>query len=155
LPVSYKKFLLIFNGGFICPQYFRSGIANPSDLETAKWNSLIIFGSEEMFEAYRELDSKSWKLSADWQGVYPIIPIARAENNELLVVINPLQAGESPIFDAFHEDPICDWGIIAENFADFLSQYLISDGKLNTIGYDSSQTASDWLPPSGWKFFTE
>ncbi len=155
LPHSCQKFLHKFNGGFICPEYFRFGIAKESDLETARWNSLYIFSLEEMYQKYSELQSRKWKLSSDWQGVYPIIPVARAENNELLVIINPLQGGESPVFDAFHEDPVCDWGIIARDFTEFLSRYLASDGMLNTIGYDSSQTAADFLPPSGWKSLPE
>lgn len=87
----------------------------------------------------------------DWQGVYPIIPIARAINNELLVIVNPLQSGESPVFDAFHEDPICDWGILYDSFADFLESYLELDGKISTIS-SADKTAENYIPETGWKF---
>lgn len=151
LPKSYKKFLLKFNGGFICPTYFKGQTQDQERLATAKWNTLTIFSLQELFQRYQELDAWNWKLYNDWQGVYPIIPIARAVNNELLVIINPLNNGESPVFDAFHEEPYFDWGILSDNFADFLENYLELEGKISTIS-SSDETAEDYLPQSGWKF---
>lgn len=151
LPLSYRKFLLKFNGGFICPDYFKGNIESFEKLDTAKWNSITIFSLRELYAKYQDLDSWSWKLFNDWRGVYPIVPVARAENNELLVIINPLKNGESPVFDAFHEDPFYDWGILSNDFAEFLESYLNSDGRLSTISY-TKETAESYIPETGWKF---
>lgn len=148
LPHSYREFLKTCNGGFICDdiQLKKRNYV----VEGAKWNSLSIFSLEELYWEYMVVNMRKWKLHPSWHGVYPIVPIARTQNNELLVIINPLKNCESPIFDAFHEDPIYDWGILYKSFAEFLESYLREGNNLSQISF-SSETAENYMPGEGWK----
>jgi tetratricopeptide (TPR) repeat protein len=152
LPKSYKSFLLKHNGGFVCRKSLEKVLSQPNGFETARWNSLEIFGTREIIQHYEKLRDQNWKLDWDWKGVYPIIPMGLTDANELLVFINPLDSeDESPVFDAFHEDPTNDWGIISENFTEFLSTFISVDGAMSTIASNSLKTARDFLPECGWK----
>jgi len=75
--------------------------------------------------------------------------------NELIIFVNtPFGDPESPVFDAFHEEPASAWGIIAPTFTEFLGQYTGSKGNPETIGATPAKTAEQlrWTPsPEEWK----
>jgi tetratricopeptide (TPR) repeat protein len=152
LPKSYREFLLKFDGGFICTNFLAAKIKLHNDIETAKWNSLNILSLEEMHQEYVDLSDRNWKMPLDWDGVYPLVPFARTNINELLVFVQPLNPEfESPVFDAFHEDPVYDWGVLYDNFSEFLKDYLSQQGMLKTISSAKAETIQQFLPESGWK----
>ncbi len=144
LPHSYRTFLKNFNGGFICSESIAKYIKKRNDIETAAWNSLFIFGTTEIREGYARLRDMSWKLSSGWKEVYPFIPFCSTEIQEKLVFVLPLdENSESPVFDAFHEEPYSDWGILYNNFEDFLESYI--DGNIKTIASAKAKTAIDFV----------
>lgn len=153
LPDSYKAFLKRFDGGFICGPDLTS-MVKEGDIETVQWNSFVLFGIRELISKYEDLDSQSWKIW-DFQGPYPYIPFASTPINELVVFVNrPWGASESPVFDAFHEDPANDWGILAPTFRDFLAQYLTAEGDPSAIGAEPECSAPElcWEPgPVEWE----
>jgi len=145
LPASYKEFLLQYDGGFICDDVLEGIIKRDKSLETAKWNNCYIFGIQELISEYIDLHDKNWKLF-DWEGVYPIVPFARNQTHDLVVFIMPLDdSHESPVFDAFHEDPAKSWGIITGNFSDFLGKYLDTHGQMNCISSSSEKSSGDFF----------
>jgi len=151
LPASYKEFLLTFDGGFICDDKLEEIIKRDHNTETAVWNSCNIFGFKEMMQEYIDLSDRDWKVY-NWIGIYPIIPFARTQTNELLVFILPLNdGGESPVFDAFHEEHMSEWGIMASGFTDFLDNYIEAKGQLNCISKSETAHAPHELAKSGWK----
>jgi len=144
LPHSYRTFLKNFNGGFICSESIAKFIKKRNDFETAAWNSLFIFGTTEIQEEYSKLRDMNWKLFSDLKEVYPFIPFCRTEIQEKLVFVLPLnENSESPVFDAFHEDPYSDWGILYNNFEEFLESYI--DGSIKTIASAKAKTAIDFV----------
>ena len=144
LPHSYRTFLKNFNGGFICSESIAKFIKKRNDFETAAWNSLFIFGTTEIQEEYSKLRDMNWKLFSDLKEVYPFIPFCRTEIQEKLVFVLPLnENSESPVFDAFHEDPYSDWGILYNNFEEFLESYI--DGSIKTIAPTKAKTAIDFV----------
>ncbi len=144
LPHSYRTFLKNFNGGFICSESIAKFIKKRNDFETAAWNSLFIFGTTEIQEEYSKLRDMNWKLFSDLKEVYPFIPFCRTEIQEKLVFILPLdENSESPVFDAFHEDPYSDWGILYNNFEEFLESYIA--GSIKTIASAKAKTAIDFV----------
>ena len=155
LPASYKEFLLHFNGGFICNDKLEKIVKRDNNTETAVWNSCNILSLEEMMQEYIDLSDRQWKLY-QWEGIYPVIPFGRTNINELLVFLLPLDDNnESPVFDAFHEDPISDWGTISADFADFLEKYIETKGQLNCIASTDTGSQQHQLAQSGWKMPTE
>jgi len=144
LPHSYRTFLKNFNGGFICSESIAKFIKKRNDFETAAWNSLFIFGTTEIQEEYSKLRDMNWKLFSDLKEVYPFIPFCRTEIQEKLVFVLPLnENSESPVFDAFHEDPYSDWGVLYNNFEEFLESYI--DGSIKTIASAKAKTAIDFV----------
>ncbi len=151
LPNSYKKFLLNYDGGFICGEKLAEIILRDKSLETAEWNSLKIFSVTELIYYYDKYSTNNWKLDEDWEGVYPVIPFARTETQELLVFIADTGVDEYPIFDAFHEDPVSDWGKLFDSFEEFFERYVTEMGELKTISDADQPTAEKFLPDSGWR----
>jgi tetratricopeptide (TPR) repeat protein len=108
-----------------------------------------------MMQEYIDLSDRQWKLY-QWEGIYPVIPFGRTTINELLVFILPLDDNnESPVFDAFHEDPMNDWGVISVDFAEFLERYLDTKGQLNCISSSDTGNKQHQLAQSGWKMSAE
>jgi hypothetical protein len=153
LPESYKAFLELFDGGFIFGPSLMS-VAERGDMETVRWNSFVLFGIRELMSHYEDLVDRDWKVY-DFEGPFPYIPFASTPVNELLVFVNrPWGASESPVFDAFHEEPADAWGVVAPTFGDFLLQYLDSGGNPSSIGSESDLKATEmrWEPdPGTWE----
>jgi tetratricopeptide (TPR) repeat protein len=155
LPASYKEFLKHYNGGFICSDQLEDIIKRENSTETAVWNNCYIFSLEEMIDEYINLSDRTWKLY-DWKGIYPIIPFARSHMHELLVFILPLdRQDESPVLEAYHEDPVNFWGQISGSFAEFFDEYVEGLGQVDCIGGDESWVKERPLPEPGWKMEVE
>ncbi len=147
LPESYKSFLQRFNGGLIAGPKLNKLVAD-GDIETVKWNSFNFFSLWELISHYEDCRDKDWKIY-DFKGPYPYIPFASTAINELIVFVNVgYGQPESPIFDAFHEEPANSWGVLASNFTEFLGQYIENKGEPETIGKTAPATAEElcWTP---------
>ncbi len=151
LPSSLREFLLNFNGGFICDNKLADTIKRDGSTELAEWNSLTIFSVSELFEHYDMRKMQNWKLDDDWDGIYPILPFARTGTQEYLVFIVNNNSDDYSIFDAFHEDPVYDWGRLFNNFEEFIDEYIYNMGYIDCISASDEPTADQFLPESGWK----
>ncbi len=142
LPLSYKIFLNNYDGGFICGSYQAKMIKENEDFEGASWNSIQLFGLEEIRSVYEDKRDTNWKLFDDKFDVYPFIPFCRTSMGELLIFVNPLdEKMECPVFDAFHEEFPKSWGMLFNNFTDLFEAYINSDGDIPTTSYKKSTVA--------------
>lgn len=119
--VSLREFYLVFNGGFFAEKDWElNDLKNVSQYETIQWNSNTIMSLED--------------IKSGFGSRYPgCVPIIHTHSQEFLAIINPLVGGESPIFDAFHEYPPQEWGILYKNFKELLIDYIDKEGNINTI----------------------
>jgi len=140
LPYYYKEFIKRYNGGYICDE----GLTD-TDNATAAWNSNHIFSLEELEEKYENLDSRRWKMS-EFLGYYPFLPMCQTDMQEVLVFVCPIMPlVESPVFDAHHEEPAKCWGLLYEDFEDFMEAYLETMGHPNTIANSEYPSAFGWI----------
>ncbi len=141
LPDSYKQFLSNFNGGYI------DLFPNNLDMSTADkiWNCNYIFSLDEMATAYAKRSSQNWKFTPKGSNEYPFIPFARTSMNEHLVFINPLNDGESCIFEAIHDEPWYEWELKFLDFSDFLSTYIDMGGDINFAKVGNNVTLDQYL----------
>jgi len=147
LPESYKTFLQRFNGGLIIGHKLEK-LASEGDIDTVRWNSFNFFSLEELVSHYEDCRDKEWKVY-DFKGPYPYIPFASTPINEFIVFVNVgYGQTESPVFDAFHEEPASFWGILAPTFTEYLGYYVDSQGEPKTIGEKALKTAEElrWAP---------
>ena len=63
LPISYKLFLLSFNGGFICDK--EAGGEEGMSLEDAAWNSNFLHGLGDIEAAFGRKTGR-WKKKTVW-----------------------------------------------------------------------------------------
>lgn len=146
LPLSYKEFLLKFNGRMMLYFFQNKLRSNQSDYDKYKGESVYFLSIEELSEKYADLDSREWKVDTETANPYPIIPFCSLPNNELLVFIHGQKSGnESPVFDAFHDEFPSIWGIVAPDFVSFFSDYLNALGNPKTIGNEKEGVASDYF----------
>jgi tetratricopeptide (TPR) repeat protein len=146
LPDSYKLFLEYANGGMIVNEKIEEIIKKDNDLETAKWNAHYFLSLEEMEEKYRDMES--WNFGgADLSGIsYPFIPFFTTDVNEYLIFVSlNNEKSESPVFDAFHEETVSSWGLVAENFNEFLISYLDTLGQPGVLGDVAKGMAIDLI----------
>lgn len=140
LPYYYKEFIKRYNGGYICEDDLVD-----KDEETASWNSNHIFSLEELEIKYEELDSKRWKMNK-FMGYYPFLPFCQTDMQELLIFVCPIMPlVESPVFDAHHEEFPKQWGLLYDDFEDFLKDYLETMGKPQTIASSEYPSAFGWI----------
>ncbi len=140
IPSFYKEFLLRFNGGYFCASNL---IDSPRD--TAAWNSNVIFCLEELDEKYWELCGQKWKMT-DYKYLYPFLPFCRTNVQELLIFVSPfLPCVESPVFDAFHESSPQEWGLLYQDFEDFLDEFVANSGAINLTAESDYPSAYGWI----------
>ena len=145
LPDSYKIFLNNFNGGFICNDSLAKSIKKNDSLEDARWNSIHLFGLDEIRNAYNDKSQMNWKVFGDEYNVYPFIPFCRTSIGELLIFVNPLNKNdECPVFDACHEEFPDSWGSLFKDFTEMLESYVATNGNIETTSYDSP-TAAEFI----------
>jgi hypothetical protein len=120
-PASVRKFYLTFNGGFFADTSWSEKDLNDSKhFETIQWNSNYIMSLQD--------------IKAGFGNRYPdCVPIVHTHTQEFLAIVNPLKDGESPIYDAFHEYPPSEWGVLYENFEDLLNDYINKEGEIKTM----------------------
>jgi hypothetical protein len=129
LPASYKKFLMCFNGGFICDQ--EVGGDEGMSVADAAWNSNFLHGLGDIKAAFTRKEGR-WKQSGS-KACY--IPFCSTGNQETLVFRNPLdEHGESPVIDAWHEAPPAEWEAVYKDFTELLRDYVNNEGEIKTIG---------------------
>ena len=146
LPLSYKKFLLKFNGGLMLYFFREKLLKNRDNFERFKGESVYFLSIEELTDKYDDLKDREWKVDSNTTSPYPLIPFCSLPNSELLVFVNGKKSGEeSPVFDAFHEEFPSIWGIVATDFASFLTDYLDALGNPKTIGDEDAGVASDYF----------
>ncbi len=146
LPLSYKTFLLKFNGGMIWPGNHSDSSNDPSHLEMYKGEAVCLMSIEEINSKYDQLKFQRWKVNNNSIEPYPVVPFCTLPNNELLVFVHGSKSGdESPVFDACHEEFPSTWGMVAPYFTYFLSMYLDAQGYPLTIGNEEEGVASQYF----------
>lgn len=145
LPESFKTFLSEFNGGFIADEEANWFWMN-NEYDEAKRISIRILSIDEIIEEYESMQLDSWKLKSGFDGFYPYIPFCiTADNEKLIFVDNYKQGAESNVYAAFHDTPASGWFIAANNFTEFIIDYINSGGKPNLYKNDSELFAEDYL----------
>jgi tetratricopeptide (TPR) repeat protein len=145
LPDSFKTFLGYYNGGFIANREAESLILT-DEFEEAERISNRILSIEEIIEEYEHLSINRWKLKPGFEGFYPYIPFClTADDNEKLVFVDQTLEKESAVYLALHDEPASHWECIAENFTEFLIQYINTKGELPDDGHDHLPKAEDYL----------
>jgi tetratricopeptide (TPR) repeat protein len=149
LPRMYKEFLTHFNGGMIL-EYEESYYQDMTDFEPdgPKDSSFYFFTLDEMIEKYRTFRLDNWRLDDDFDGIYPLIPICRTPQGEILFQLSQkVLERESPIFMANEFDHDAPCVRIASNFDEFLNLYVNSEG--------FPKLKPDIKNPSCWVFMKE
>jgi len=120
-PASLRTFYLTFNGGFFADAGWSADeLKDPRQFETIQWNSNNIMPLED--------------IKLGFGSRYPgCVPIIHTHSQEFLVFLNPLNDGESPVFDAFHEYTPHQWGMLYSNFEELLIDYIEKEGNIKTI----------------------
>ena len=120
-PASLRQFYLTFNGGFFADEsWLEKDVTNVRQRETIQWNSNHILPLED--------------IKSGFGNRYPkCVPVIHTHTQEFLAICNPLNNDESPVYDAFHEYPPHQWGILYETFQDLLDDYINNDGNIKTI----------------------
>ena len=148
LPQSYKLFLMFTNGGMIVNNSLDTIIKRDKDIATAKWNANYLLSLEEMKTEWNSMKNRNFGISQKDRSIYPIIPFCKTKTNEYLVFISVFDKEiESPVFDAFHEEPLETWGLVANDFNEFLYNYLKSNGDPDVMGDETLGVATDFTGP--------
>lgn len=146
LPPSYKTFLLFCNGGMMYDDSLHDMYVKDKDLEALKWNTNYLLSLEELEEHYNDMASWNFGIPAQSINTYPFIPFCHTASGERLVFINSyVPDEESCVLDAYHEEAPETWGVVAQNFTEFLIEYCASNGKPNVLGDLEDGTALDSL----------
>jgi tetratricopeptide (TPR) repeat protein len=147
LPQSYKLFLQYANGGMIVNASLDAIIKRDKDLATAKWNANYLLSLEELEDEWNIMKDRNFGVS-QMDRIYPFIPFCKTTTNEYLVFVNVYDKEiESPVFDAFHEEPPETWGVIANDFNEFLHNYIQSNGFPDVMGDETVGVATDFTGP--------
>ena len=120
-PASVRQFYLTCNGGFFADEtWLEEDLTNTRQLETIQWNSNHILPLED--------------IKSGFGNRYPdCVPVIHTHTQEFLAIVNPLKNGESPVYDAFHEYPPNQWGVLYDNFGELLNDYINKEGNIKTI----------------------
>jgi tetratricopeptide (TPR) repeat protein len=146
LPESYKAFLMFTNGGMIVNHDLDTIIKRDHDLATAKWNANCLLSLEDMKTEWNNMKNTNFGVSQKDRAIYPIIPFFKTNTNEYLVFISIFDKSiESPVFDAFHEEPPEMWGLVANDFNEFLYNYLQKKGYPDVMGDEALGVAADFI----------
>lgn len=112
LPRNYKQFLLKYNG---------AELYNYDDLD-----GFLLLGTEELAKYQEELREL---YEDDWIDSIVVFCEVLGEGNYLAFDTARMSANEeSPVLDGFHELPPKEWLPISDDFADWLSRLIESNG---------------------------
>ncbi len=146
LPESYKAFLQFTNGGMIVDEYWDQKIKKENEFAAAKWNSNYFLSLEEMKTEWNTMKNRNFGVSQQDRIIYPFIPFFRTRINEhLIFVCNNDSKDESHVFEAYHDAPPETWGVVAQNFREFLNNYLKAKGEPNVMGDEYEGVAADFI----------
>lgn len=148
LPESYKAFLSYTNGGMIMSNKLKGMLETENGLEDAKWNANYLYSLEEMEKEYEEMSSWNFGIPSQNMATYPFIPFCHTATGERLVFVNSSKGEkESPVLDAYHEETPETWGVVAENFIEFLFDYVQTFGDPKVLGDLENGNALDLIEP--------
>ena len=145
LPVSYKTFLAEINGGFIADEEANWHWQN-GEYDQCEQMCFKLLSIDEIIEEYEYMMLDNWKLKPGFEGFYPYIPFCKTPNNEKLIFVDNFKQGtESKVYAAFHDSPASDWFIVSNNFTEFITEYINTEGKPNLYKKDNELYAEDYL----------
>lgn len=145
LPDSFKIFISQFNGGFI-PDNEADNMILTNEFDEAKRISTRILSIEEIIEEYESMLLDDWKLKPGFEGFYPYIPFCiTADNEKLVFVDNYKQVDESRVYAAFHDDPASAWLPTANDFTEFITDYINNKGEPSLYNHKAELYAEDYL----------
>ena len=148
LPESYKTFLEFTNGGMIVDEELHMIIKKDKDLETAKWNANYLYGLDEMEKEYEDMESWNFGIPAQNIATYPFIPFCHTATGERLVFVTlSKDQKESKVLDAYHEESPATWGVVADDFTEFLNAYTSASGYPDVLGDLERGNALDIIDP--------
>ncbi len=148
LPYSYKLFLEYTNGGMIMSDALNSLLKTENALEDVKWNANYLYSLEEVEKEYKEMESWNFGIPTENIATYPFIPFCHTATGEKLVFVTLSDdERESPILDAYHEETPETWGVVADNFTEFLTDYIQTHGQPNVLGELERGNALDLIEP--------
>lgn len=148
LPESYKAFLQFTNGGMIVDAFWDQKIKKENEFDAAKWNSNCFLSLEEMKTEWNTMKNRNFGVSQQDRIIYPFIPFFRTRINEhLIFVCNNDHKDESHVFEAYHDAPPDTWGVVAQNFREFLYNYLKAKGEPEVMGDEYEGVAADFMGP--------
>ena len=148
LPESYKAFLEFTNGGMIVTDELHGIIKRDKDLETAKWNANYLYGLDEMEKEYEDMESWNFGIQVKNISPYPFIPFCHTATGERLVFVNLSgDEKESKVLDAYHEESPATWGVVADDFIEFLDAYVTAYGYPDMLGDLERGNALDIIDP--------
>lgn len=126
LPDSFKEFLRNFNGGFMALIENDGEI----DIDDLAWNSNYILAVELIDELFEGINYKTEGMDVRY------IPCLHTSGGEYLGFRNPLEGGESKVYDLWHEASAEEWAESAlyDSFAELLKDYVAGKGEIETIG---------------------
>jgi len=148
LPESYKAFLEFTNGGMIVSEELHMIIKQDDGLETAKWNANYLYSLEEMEKEYEEMESWNFGIPVENISIYPFIPFCHTATGERLVFVTlSKDKKESQVLDAYHEETPETWGVVADDFIEFLDDYIDTYGNPDVLGDLERGSALDIIDP--------
>jgi tetratricopeptide (TPR) repeat protein len=130
LAESYKVFMEQFNGGMIT-EFESSYYIDMTEWEPdgPKWSSNYFLDLEEIHDKYTSLKLDNVLLDKSFKGIYPIIPIGKTANQEMIFLLSQKgQQKESPVFVSFDNSNLEKSEQIALDFNRFLETYLQHEG---------------------------
>lgn len=148
LPDSYKQFLEFVNGGMIMSESLNNLLKTENALEDVKWNANYLYTLEEVEKEYKEMESWNFGIPAENIATYPFIPFCHTASGEKLVFVTLSDdEQESPVLDAYHEETPETWGLVADNFTEFLTDYIRTSGQPKVLGELERGNALDIIEP--------
>jgi len=146
LPDSYKAFLLYANGGMIISDRLDNLLDYASNPEDVKWNANYLYSLEDMQKKYTDMESWNYGIPSGNISPYPFIPFCHTDTGEQLVFVTlDENKTESAVLDAYHEETPETWGVVADNFIEFLIDYVSSHGNPNVLGDLEKGSALDMI----------
>lgn len=134
LPVSYKRFLLHFNGGFINPDSDCKINLNQRNQSDIGWGYNQFLGLTDIAYEYETLLENTGEFVGEYQ---PFIPFMLTDDADKLAFKNPLVNAESAIYDCWHEIAPNEWNILCLSFPCLLKNYVEKNGRINTVSSSS------------------
>lgn len=133
LPDSYKSFLLMHNGGFLCSGSWAEYIWETGNTDFPRDRSLVLLSIEEIEEIYSGFIDSINEFLGGYFHPFDMIPFAQACNNDYFVFKNSgINETESAVYDGAPGIGLGSRGVLFSRFIDFLEAYIKNDGYVLT-----------------------